>query len=196
MEDKFKYVVVDSLDTELQHKVDDFRQNNSRTDNCGVGGVDREEDLQEHVDKYCSNRNIAKWILVFDGEVVVGMAAVFFREIQFLGIFIKLGGVGKVRVSEDHRNLGIASKMMKEAMKQLHNVGASVALLCTNTESFLVDFYRKYGFELLCRPYKFVGKSGKEYVDEEGMIAPVDSKEIYNLIMQSGELLDIGLGNW
>lgn len=135
-------------------------------------------------------------MLVFDKEIVVGVAVVFLREVNYLGRLIKLGGVGKVRVAEDYRNRGIATKMMNEVMEQLHAVRADVALLCTNINSFLVEFYRKYGFELLGRPYKYVGKSGKEYMDEEGMLAPIDSKETYKLIMQSGELLDIGLGNW
>jgi predicted acetyltransferase len=116
------------------------------------------------------------------------------EEIQYLDI-IKLGGWVRCAYP-DYRNLGIASKMMKETMKQLCNVGASVALLCTNTNSFLVEFYRKYGFELLGRAYKFVGKSGKEYVDEEGMLAPINSEEIYTKIMKSKDILDIGVGNW
>lgn len=196
MEDKLKYVVVDSFDSELQHKVEDFRKNNSRSEVSKVSNEDRAEHLEEHIDKYCSDGDIFKWILAFDGNLVVGMAAVFMREVEFVDRTIKLGGVGKVQVTVEYRNRGIASMMMKEVMEKLHNIGVDVALLCTNTDSFLVDFYRKYGFELLGRPYKFVGKSGKVYMDKEGMIAPIDSKEIYDLIMKTDELLDIGVGNW
>lgn len=192
MGDEFEYVVVDNIDKEIRDKVVFFRRNTSSIE----GRVRTDAECVIHEDKYCSDRDIKKWVLVFDKEVIIGMAAVFLREIMFLDRNIKLGGIGKVRVTEHYRNKGIASKMMKKVMEQLHNIGADIALLCTNTDSFLVDFYRKYGFELLGRPYMFKGKSGKDYGDEEGMLAPIHSIEIYNLVMQSNELLDIGVGNW
>lgn len=56
MEDKFKYVVVDSLDSVLKSKIEFFRRNTSTIS----GRVRTDEEWEVHIDKYCSDADIKK----------------------------------------------------------------------------------------------------------------------------------------
>lgn len=185
-------LILDFLDDETKIKVDDFR---NRTSSIGNQARSAEEN-KIHLDKYCSDRDIKKWILVLENKEVVGMTAVFGRKIIFNKQEILLGGVGKVRVRDDRRKMGLASKMMNETMRQLSIINSDVAYLCTDINSFLVKFYEKYGFVKMKQPYTFLSKSRKRYIENKGMLAAIRSKKIYDSIMKSDELLDIGLGNW
>ncbi len=192
METIFEYVTLENIDKDLQDKVDIFRRNTT-----SISGTTRtDEEWAVHNDKFCSDKDIKKWIVVLDKDKVIGLGAVFARQIMFLGKAIKLGGVGKVRVADEYRKMGVASRIMDIVMDELNKVGVDVALLCTNTKSFLVDFYRKYGFQLLGRPYEFKGKSGELYQVDEGMLAPIRQNIIYMELMQSKQIMDIGIGNW
>ena len=192
METDFEFVSLETIDKVLQKKVNIFRRNTSSIN----GNTRTDEEWAVHNDKFCSDKDIKKWVVALDKGKVIGLGAVFARQIMFLGKSIKLGGVGKIRVAEEYRKMGVASRIMVIVMDELNKVGVDVALLCTNTNSFLVDFYRKYGFQLLGRPYKFKGKSGNPYQVEEGMLAPIRSDQIYVELMQSDQIMDIGIGNW
>jgi hypothetical protein len=60
----------------------------------------------------------------------------------------------------------------------------------------MLELYSQVGFIPLGKPYSYLGKSGKRYVEYDGMIAPVKSKNRFDLVMKSEEVLDIGVGNW
>jgi len=154
------------------------------------------EEIQTHGDKYCSDADIKKWILATKNDQIVGIIAVFQRTITFQNTDVLLGGIGKVRVAVNQRKQGIASKMMKAAMQELDTQKAEVAYLCTNLDSFLAEWYGNYGFVPLAKPYTYLGLSGKKYTETDGMIAPITSQKIYEMILTSSEILNLGTGNW
>jgi len=124
------------------------------------------------------------------------MTVIFRRAIIYNKTQISLGGIGKVRVREDMRRKGIASRMMNKAMKQLFLAKCDIAFLSTNIDSFLAAYYQKFSFISLNKPYVFRGFSGTMYTGQNGMIAPICSKEIFQQILGTKETLDIGKGNW
>ncbi len=155
-----------------------------------------EADKKEHFDKFCSSDDIEKWILAFYQDKIIGRTAVFKRQIKFKGRDVSLGGIGKVKVRDEHRRKGVATAMMKAAMSEMQNLDCDVAYLCTNKDSFLAAFYQKFGFEILKNGYTFLGKSGKQYFGKDGFIAPIKSKKIVKQIQAEKEPINIGVGNW
>ncbi len=80
-------------------------------------------------------------------------------------------------------------------MKTLMGWGCDVAYLCANIKESGA-LYSKAGFVSLNRPYTYIGQSGKLYEDINGMIAPVNSPDIFEEILRSEEKLHLGPGNW
>jgi len=189
---KHKLVVLNSLDEEMERKIDSFRKKVSTIS----GRVRTAEEQILHHDKYCSIGDIKKWILILEEDEVIGITALFGRKIIFNNQEIYLGGIGKVRVREDRRKRGMASIMMDESMRQLKKIDADIAFLCTDVNSFLVKFYEKYGFVKMKQPYTFLSKSGNRFTEKEGMIVSINSKKIFDEIMRDKKPFDIGVGNW
>lgn len=189
---KHRIVILDFLDKQTQEKVNNFRRKTSTM--SGKVRTDEEETL--HKDKYCSSGDIKNWVLVLEEDNVVGLTAVFSRNITFQNQKVRLGGIGRVRVREDRRKIGLASEMMNEAMKQLKKIDVDVAYLCTNMNSFLVKFYEKYGFIKMTQPYTFLSKSRNRYVENEGMLCQVNSKKLFDEIIKDKAPFDIGIGNF
>ncbi len=189
---KIDYDIATQLTNKLRDSIEVFRHSTP-----GVFGHSLHTSLvKEHSDKYSSDRDIAVWVLAFDGDVLVGTTAVFSRQVLYEGKNILLGGVGKVRVAVTHRKQGIARNMMEMAMRFMKKNGNEVAYLCTDTRSFLSDFYRSFGFVPLGKKYTYLGASGKRYYGEDGMIAPVISQDLFEHILQGKNPLDLGRGNW
>ena len=178
----------------ITQQIDQFRR-----ENPGNTSSSTAEERKIHADKYCSDQDITQWIVAMDGDVgnvVVGTAGVFARTITVNGKPANLGGIGKVRVATAQRKKGIGNQMMEVAMQQLHTNKADVAFLCTDLNSFLADWYKKYGFEVLPKPYTYTGASGKRYTEQDGMLAVIKSPDIFEKIMKSSDALDLGKGNW
>ena len=155
------------------------------------------EEIVLHKDKYCSDGDIKSWVLAFQNNEMIGKIAIFSREITFKNQIIILGGIGKVKVRDDQRKKGIATKMMNAAMEELHKINCDVAFLCTDiSNQFLVSFYNKFGFTLLNKNYTYLSKSGARYIEPDGMLAPVKSLELFGAILMDEDALDIGVGNW
>lgn len=184
--------VFQTVSHETSKKITEFRANSPDIE----GKIRTLEEEKRHLEKYCSDDDIKAWIIVFEGEEIVGVTAIYGRKVQYAGKNVWLGGIGKVRVRKDMRKMGIANMMMDEAIKQLKQLNFDVAFLTTDLESFLRDYYERYGFVTLNKNYTFFGSSGKEYSDNNGMLAPISSKTIFQQIIASKEPFHIGKGNW
>lgn len=189
---RFILKTLQSTSSEINRKIADFRAHTSDIN----GNIRSSEEEIHHQEKYCSDSDIKTWILVFEDENIVGMAAIFGRNIKHNNTKVRLGGIGKVRVRQDKRNLGIANMMMKEAMRQLQQLKFDVAFLSTDLTSFLRGYYERYGFMVLNKDYTFIGKSGKKYVENDGMLASINSDVIFKQIISDNKAFHIGTGNW
>ncbi len=179
-----------TLSKELEAEVYDFRRNTSKND----GTVRTDEEWTKHLEKYCSDDDIFAWILVHDKDKLVGITAIFKRQITLNGKNIALGGIGKVRVKEEYRRKGIASQMMKRAMEILQSMRCDIALLSPDPSPFVIRFYEKFGFLMMQTPYIYFGKSGGQYTDY-GMVFPYNM-DVRSQILTDKVQLNIGKGNW
>lgn len=135
------------------------------------------------------------WLLAFEDEQIIGTTALHQRKIQFNKNDIILGGIGRVCTHKDRRRQGIASLMLKEAMKTLRKWECDMAFLCANVKES-GSLYAQVGFVPLKRPYTYSGRSGQLYEEHNGMIAPINSYDIYEEVFQSTQKLHLGPGNW
>ena len=60
----------------------------------------------------------------------------------------------------------------------------------------LTELYARAGFRRLEYGYTYVGASGRRYLDHDGMIAPLLSRQLFAAILRQPEPFDIGVGNW
>ena len=139
---------------------------------------------------------VKRIVAVRDGEVV-GLAVAYQREIRFAGWPVRLGGIGDVCVAPEYRRQGIATRLTLAALDELKWVGCDVAYLCARLDKpGLTELYGRAGFRRLEHGHTYLGASGRRYVDQDGMIAPVLSQQLFEAIMRQPEPFDIGTGNW
>lgn len=93
--------------------------------------------------------------------------------------------------------MGVATALLKKAIEELTAQNCDVAYLCTDLHNpAMVKLYTKVGFVPLNKPYTYLGRSGKRYTETDGMVAPLQSKEKFDLIVSGKETLDLDTGNW
>ncbi len=106
-----------------------------------------------------------------------------------------MGGIGSVCTHADKRNQGIATSMLKEAVKILKKWECDIAYLCANIGE-TGCLYGQVGFVPLNKPYTYYGRSGKMYEGNNGMIAALNSSSIFEEVLSSKHKLHLGQGNW
>jgi predicted GNAT family N-acyltransferase len=162
-------------------------------DNFYTEGERTPELLEEEEEKFCSQPKA--WLLAFENERLIGTTAIHQRKIQFDDKDIVLGGIGRVCTRMDRRRQGIANLMLKQAVKTLRKWDCDMAFLCANVKDS-GDLYVQVGFVPLNKPYTYSGRSGKLYKESNGMIAPINSQEIFEEVLHSAQKLHLGPGNW
>ncbi len=164
-----------------------FRHHGEPTDKQHADGHDR----------FCSSGDLLYYILAMENGRLIGETRVFKRTIVYNGQKIVLGGIGSVATHPDKRKQGIATRMVRRGMDLLAKKHCDVAYLCADTHSLkALEFYEEFGFRRLLQNHTYVGRSGKRYIDTDGMIAPVGSKILFEKIFSTAVPFDIGVGNW
>lgn len=155
------------------------------------------EKQEEHDDQFCSQGDYYKFVLALEDNNVIGSVTILKRRIIFKSKKIKLGGLGGVCTHPDKRRRGIASRLLKVALSEMKKAGCDIAYLCADTSSLSkLRMYGEIGFVPLNHQYTYLGKSGRRYYENNGMIAPINSNDIFNLVVKDNEPFDIGQGNW
>ena len=156
----------------------------------------KEERTPEHLaaveERFCSKPRA--WLLVFEGDQIIGGTKLYRRKVMFKNREVILGGVGSVCTRTDKRNQGIATSMLNEAVNILKRWECDIAYLCANIE--MRSFYGQVGFVPLNKPYTYYGRSGKLYEGYKGMIAPIKSSSIFEEVLSSKHKLHLGQGDW
>lgn len=132
------------------------------------------------------------YVLGYVGSELIGTVNLIKRDIIFNGKKIILGGIGGVCVHKSHRKKGYSKALLKIAMSELKKEKCDIAFLDTE----LNNFYEKFGFCKLPSKYVAIGKSGKQYFDDSGMIAPVSSKSVFNFVFKSNLVFDLCGLDW
>lgn len=151
---------------------------------------------EEFWDRFCSTP--FGYLIAFHEDRVIGRVRLFRRAIVHAGAQVMLGGIGFVATRLAYRHQGVASGLLREGMGKLTTQGCEVAFLIANTANQdLVRLYSKQGFVLLPKVHQFRSRSGKLYTDtEHGMLAPLSSRDKFDLVLSSRETLDLGIGVW
>lgn len=124
----------------------------------------------------------------------VGIIHATKRKVEVQGQQVTLACLGGLVVHKLHRGQGIASELIQEWFKIATDWNADVAFLNTDIGNRRT-LYIKVGFVPLGHSYSFIGKSGELIEDGSGMIAPVNSREKFELVLNDSEVLFIGEGN-
>lgn len=152
------------------------------------------------VDKQEADENfIAKSfarIFAYDGERVIGTLRIFKRHTDFEGKDINLGGMGGVCVTESERGKGIATKMLQNGLEILKTEGCDIACLNVDLTKTAYKVYEKLGFRMMERQISFENSKGETTYDTGTMFIPINSKDIYNQIMNSQTTFHYGVGYW
>lgn len=176
------------LPSDLRDEVSQFGLENFYTE---------EEKTPEHLanekERFCSFPKA--WLLVFEKDILVGRMMLHKRRVKFNKQDIILGGISGVCTRKNKRRQGIATMMIKEAVKILKKWRSDIAYLCANIEESGA-LYSQIGFVPLNRPYTYYGQSGRLYEEKNGMIAPINSTTMFEEVLNSKEKLHLGIGNW
>lgn len=126
---------------------------------------------------------------------VVGLLNLHMRNIEYQKKLIKLCGIGGVVTRIDHRRLGIGTQLLKQALTYARSKDFDIAMLCTDINR-LGKFYTPVGFVPLKRKYYFIGKSGKEYSEANGMICAINPQYSLSTFINSRSKLFVGTSNF
>lgn len=136
-------------------------------------------------------------LLAFLNDELIGIQMIFLRNIIFENQPILIGGLGGLCVKKEYRNQGIAKKLLSAAVTRMQNLSCDISMLFTNIHNpRYIKLYGMFEFAPLHREYSFINKSGELRTAKSAMIAPINSKEKYNLITNSTNLVHIGDGEW
>jgi GNAT superfamily N-acetyltransferase len=136
--------------------------------------------------------------LLFDGERVVGQAAVHKVTAEYNGLEYYLGGFGGLSVLPEYQGMGYGRKLAEAAIKKSYEIGIDVACMEANTDSGIADFYQKLGFVFLNRPAYFINHGNNEVTDSNVMIMGLNNKHLAEEILSTSHKFHYGksLGHW
>jgi len=109
---------------------------------------------------------------------------------------IKIGSYG-ICTHPNWQRRRVASRVSAEAMKKIIEIGCAVAFLSvdvSNTAS--VNLHSKNGFVILSREFSWTNSKGETRKDIGWMLVLVNSQELYELILNSLDILYVGKGYW
>ncbi len=152
-----------------------------------------QEELSVEFDKYGSTP--VGYIIARDNKKLIGAINLYYREVNFMNYKINLGGIGYVSVIENYRRQSIATKMLEMALPILKNQGCDICLLNLDHE-YLSKLYRSFGFAPLGREYISKTPSGETLIHKSGMIAPLNSQKIFEVLLNSKNILDLDGQSW
>ncbi len=135
-------------------------------------------------------------VIAMLNDELVGYAGIHHANIVFEDKKVKLGGFGGVCTRSDMRGKGIATRVINSAMEYLKQRGDDVAFLGVDLSKHTQQLYEKAGFVLLPRKFSWEDAKGNLKTDDGGMIAPINSPQLFDYILQSKTTLHVGKGNW
>src|SRR5688572_11836160 len=106
--DQFEFKVFDKVPEELVQQVDKLLEEDGSNNR-----IQNTQSLKEYSkERYCSEGDRFKYIIVLDKDKVIGIIIILKREISFKGEKIVVGGISGVGTKEEYRGRGIATKML------------------------------------------------------------------------------------
>ena len=135
-------------------------------------------------------------IFAYKDREIIGMLSLFKREIVFADKKIALGGMGGVCVTPTMQRKGAGTLMLKNGLSILKRRKCDIACLNVDLEKRIYDVYEKVGFKMMEREISFENVKGEIVKDSGAMFIPINSKDIYDLVMNGNETFHYGRGYW
>ena len=154
-----------------------------------------EAKLEENKDKFCSQKDKIGYLLALENQKIIGILVLLKRRLIFNHQKLILGGFGGLCVVEAKRKQGIATALLKKGVVRLKREDCDIAYLCTDIKQ-LGNLYKPFGFVALNREHSYLGKSGKRYIEDDAMVAPINSREKFQAVLSDKKIFNIGRGNW
>jgi len=137
-------------------------------------------------------------ILAYDNDELVGCLKLHKRNIEFDEKEILVGGAVGACVAAHMRGKGIGIRLMKNGLTILKKHNCDVA--CLNADpinrKISYELYKKLGFRLMRRKISFEDKHGNIRYDTGTMFTHLNSKELFDHIMNSKKTFYYGKGYW
>ncbi len=135
-------------------------------------------------------------VLAYIGRELVGWSGIHETEQNFEGKKIRLGGYG-ICTHPKWQKRGVAGKVSQAAMDFLKDKGCEVAFLSVDSSNMVsIRLHQKNGFVMLSRDFSWTNSKGEVKQSDGGMIAPVNSQELFEHILSGKEVLYVGNGYW
>jgi GNAT superfamily N-acetyltransferase len=150
---------------------------------------------QKEIEEHFFSKGFA-WVLAFHENEIVGILELHRRRRVFDKSKFLLGGVAGVCVCNSMRKRGIGSALVKRGLKTLKDVGCDVACMTVDLVDPMYGFYEKLGFKMMEREISFDDINGRRIYEKGTMFIPINSKKIYNQIMNSSKTFHYGKGYW
>lgn len=191
--DRFDIHIFDSIPDHLVQDVDQLLEANESNNR-----IRDERHLSDYSkERFDNKKDRMKYIVTLDHQKVVGIIILLKREITFHGKRIVLGGIGGVGTKNEYRRQGIATAMLHRAKEQLEKAQCEIAFLCTDIhDPVMLKLYGSIGFVSLNRTHTYVGRSGKNYIADDAMIAPMHSQATCKEVLEDNRPFDIGMSTW
>ncbi len=170
---KVDIVVVEEREVILEQKSEMLHLQKA----CFSGQVTAQE-----VEEDFNRPSIAR-ILAYHQDELVACAQVFKREVEYDGQTIIVGGFGPC-TREDWCGQGIGTLVCKAAMDYLRGLECDVAFLSVDTSRETHPLYEGLGFNMLPNPFIYANIRGEFKESDGGMIAPLCSQELFELVLQ------------
>jgi ribosomal protein S18 acetylase RimI-like enzyme len=146
----------------------------------------------------CFYAEVHARILAYFSEKLVGYLLLHRRKIEFDGREIIMGGTVGACVAVGIRGRGIGKMLMKKGLAVLKRQSCDVACLNADPENRKAAFelYKKLGFKLMERRISFEDIHDNVRYDTGTMFTPLNSRELFNHIMNSKSTFHYGKGYW
>ncbi len=82
-------------------------------------------------------------LLALNDQGPISCVQIFSKRIRLRGETVGLGGIGSVATADSQRKRGLASKLLRRAIREMERRGMALALLFTG----IAQFYRRLGFQ-------------------------------------------------
>lgn len=136
-------------------------------------------------------------ILLYNAkQELVGCSGVYKTEVDYEGKRINLGGFGGVCVEENLRGRGLGKMIYEAAKKVLLDEKCDVVALSIDVNKTTDKFYEKMGFYPLKRNFSWTNSKGELKEDAGLMVAPMNSGEIFEHVLNGKTPFYVGNGYW
>lgn len=135
-------------------------------------------------------------VLAYSDDVLVGWAGVHITEQMYNDQKIKIGGYG-ICTHPQWQRQGVASRIVAEIMKYLKDNNCDIGFLSVNPDDEgSVKLHTKYGFEMMSQHFSWTDSKGTLKQDTGGMIAPINSDTLFDMVAHGHVPLYVGNGYW